>query len=629
LPAEGRLQLTEAMPKRMTMRPVEVVEALAGTAGDWLRRAGDEEWRRSVRAEFEALPAGITRTLPWLLRAREERDESLLKLALKNAEAEPAGLAVQMGDTELTWSDLASLTSRIAHVLADLGVKTGDTVVLIGKNSPLYLAVTLGISRVGATAALINYHLEGAPLSHAVSTSGARIAIAEPEFAEALAQRPDLSQRLEHVLTFCSGDLERRMDAAPAHPFERVRVPTSSDFVYIYTSGTTGLPKPCRVTHARALLAGAGFGPVVFSFRPGDKLYSVLPLYHSSALLIGVSSCFVTRTPLCLRDSFSVKAFWPDVQRYRATAILYIGELCRYLVNSPPCDEEKNNPVRIAVGNGLRADVWGEFSRRFGIRDVREFYSATEAPGAILNLTNKVGSIGHVPLRRLSPLKLARYDVERDELVRGADGLCVECGPDEVGELVIRLPDKPRSALGEFRGYTDREATERKILHDVFKPGDRFFRSGDLMRFDHNDYFYFVDRIGDTYRWKGENVSTAEVAEVIGASPGVRVATVSSVHVPGAEGQAGLAAVVCDGPFDATAFWRAVQELPSYAQPRFVRVLTELDTTGTFKIQKTRLRSDGVDPAALSDPIYLRRDDGYVPLTAELWDKVTQGALRL
>lgn len=611
------------------MGPVEVFEALAGTAGDCLRRAGDEEWRVAVRGEFGVLPSAVVRTLPWLVRAREDHDESLVKIALKNAEALPGGLALQMDDTELTWSELAALTSRVAHVLTGLGVRTGDTVALIGKNSPLYLAVTLGISRVGATAALINYHLEGAPLSHAVSTSGARVALVEPEFAAALRERRDLSGRLEHVLTFHPGELEERMDAAPARPFQRVRVPASSDFVYIYTSGTTGLPKPCRVTHARALLAGAGFGPLVFSFRPGDKLYCVLPLYHSSALLIGVGSCFVTRTPLCLRDGFSVKAFWRDVQRYRATAILYIGELCRYLVNSPSCEEEKDNPLRIAVGNGLRADVWGEFSRRFGISDIREFYSATEAPGAILNLTNKVGSVGHVPLRRLSPLKLARYDVERDALLRGSDGLCIECGPDEVGELVIRLPDKPLSALGEFRGYTDVEATEKKILRDVFKHGDRFFRSGDLMRFDRNDYFYFVDRIGDTYRWKGENVSTAEVAEVISASPGVRVATVSSVRVPGTEGQAGLAAVVCDGPFDAAAFWTAVQELPGYAQPRFVRVLSELDTTGTFKIQKTRLRKDGVDPGALSDPIYLRRDDGYVPLTAELWNKVTRGELRL
>jgi fatty-acyl-CoA synthase len=273
--------------------------------------------------------------------------------------------------------------------------------------------------------------------------------------------------------------------------------------------------------------------------------------------------------------------------------------------------------------------VWEPFQQRFDIPTIREFYSATEAPGAIFNLSGKVGSIGHVPFRRLGPLKLARYDVDRDELVHDARGLCIECAPGEVGELLIRLPERPRSALADFKGYTDAGATQKKILSDVFRQGDRFFRSGDLMRFDDNDYFYFVDRIGDTYRWKGENVSTAEVAEVISTAPGVQQATVSGVVVPGAEGQAGLAAVVCEGAFDAGGFWQTAQELPAYAQPRFVRVLEQMQTTGTFKIQKTQLRADGVDPGAVADPIYVRQDDGYVPLTAELWQKVLDGELRL
>jgi fatty-acyl-CoA synthase len=337
----------------------------------------------------------------------------------------------------------------------------------------------------------------------------------------------------------------------------------------------------------------------------------------------------MTRTPIAIRRSFSASAFWSDVQRYRATAMLYIGELCRYLVNSPPSELEIENPIRVAVGNGLRADVWEEFQRRFGISNVREFYSATEAPGIIVNLTNKVGSVGHVPLRRLGAMRLARYDVARDELERDANGFCIECGPGEPGELLIKLKDNPKSALGEFRGYTDEAATQKKMLKDVFKSGDRYFRSGDLMRFDENDYFYFVDRIGDTFRWKGENVSTAEVAEVISVADGVRGATMASVLVPGMEGQAGLAALECDGVFDPESFWRTVQGLPSYAQPRFVRVIGRLSTTGTFKIQKTDLRADGVDPEKVQDPLYVRLDDGYSRLTPELWKDVVDGRVRL
>ena len=226
-------------------------------------------------------------------------------------------------------------------------------------------------------------------------------------------------------------------------------------------------------------------------------------------------------------------------------------------------------------------------------------------------------------------MKLARYDIEGDELLRDERGLCIECGPGEVGELVIELRDAPRSALGDFKGYTDNAATQKKISSNVFAQGDRHFRSGDLMRFDENDYFYFVDRIGDTFRWKGENVSTAEVAEVISVAPGVLGATVSSVPVAGMEGQAGLAALEVADSFEIAAFWRAAQGLPSYAQPRFVRLLPRLSTTGTFKLQKAQLRIDGVDPNRVSDPLFVLTDDGYLPLTPERWSDVVEGRLRL
>jgi fatty-acyl-CoA synthase len=617
------------MAGKLRMGPGEAARALVGTLGDWVRRTPDPEWHDSLKAQLHALPIALYRTLPWLLKAREDHDHSLVKVAMANAAADPGGLALEMHDERLSWAELDELCSRVAHVLQGCGVVRGDVVALLGQNSPMYIAITLGVARLGGTTALVNYHLEGAPLSHAVRASGARVAIAEKQFAELLGSRQDVRAQLRHLIPYRKGELEERIAEAPREPFPRVVLPASSDYIYIYTSGTTGLPKPCRVTHARALVAGASFGQLIFEFKPGDKLYCVLPLYHSSAMLIGAGGSIMTRTPMALREHFSATSFWTDVERYRATAILYIGELCRYLLNSPPTEAEKNNPVRVALGNGLRADVWEPFQRRFEIPMIREFYSATEAPGAIFNLSGKVGSIGHVPLRRLGPLKLARYDVDQDELLRDRRGLCVECTAGEVGELLIRLADKPRSALGDFAGYTDAEATERKILRDVFKSGDRYFRSGDLMRFDDNDYFYFVDRIGDTYRWKGENVSTAEVAEVLGKARGVREATVSGVHVPGAEGQAGLAAVVCDNGFDPEAFWRTAQELPGYAQPRFVRVIAQLQTTGTFKIQKRQLRAEGVDPNSVDDPMYVRGDDGYLPLTRELWQKVIDGELRL
>ncbi len=615
------------MPSELVTDVAERIAALRGTLSDVVRRRSDPLFKETLRKSLGVTPAALRHTLPWLVRAREGRDESLIRVALDNAKKLPGGLALEMGDEQLTWSDLDEETSKLAHVLDGLGVRAGSVVVLLGENSPFYLVAALAVSRVGATASLVNHHLEGAPLAHALRSSGARVALVQAKHAAAVRALDRIEQ--DHVLVYDEGDLEERLSKAPRRPFPRVEVDANSDFVYIFTSGTTGLPKPCRVSHARAVLAGAAFGPLLFEFQPGDKLYSVLPLYHSSAMLIGAGSCIVTRTPLALRSSFSASAFWPDVKRYGATAVLYIGELCRYLINKEECEAERNNPVRVAVGNGLRADVWEEFSRRFDIPMIREFYSATEAPGAIVNLTGKVGSVGHVPMRRLGSLKLARFDVEQEELIRGGDGYCIECGPEEVGELLIKLKDKPGSALGDFRGYTDAAATKKKVLENVFRAGDRYFRSGDLMRYDDNDYFYFVDRIGDTYRWKGENVSTAEVAEVVGRAPGVRGATVTGVRVPGNEGQAGLAALECDGDFDAQAFWRVAQGLPSYAQPRFVRILSKLATTGTFKIQKTELRKAGADPSVVADPLWVRGETGYEPLTAERWRDIADGRLRL
>jgi len=603
--------------------------AVTGSLRDLVRGLGVADFRAAMTAEFGLIPRALRQTLPHLLTAKGDEDASILKVALENARVDPYGLALEMGDEQYTWAGLDEATSRVAHVLSSVGVRPGDVVALMAQNSPLYLGIVLGANRLGATCALINSHLEGHPLSHAIRASGARVVITERPFAAAVQARDDLADLVSLHLTYGDGELDQRLRDAPGRRFERVPMRASDDYVYIYTSGTTGLPKPCRISHGRAVAGGAAFGPLFFGFDSGDKLYNVLPLYHSNALLLGTGACMVTRTPMAMRTTFSAKAFWTDAVRYRATAMIYIGELCRYLVNTPPCEAEKANTIRVALGNGLRADVWGPFQSRFGIENIREFYGATEAPGILVNLTNRVGSVGRVPMRRAGPIRVVRYDIDSDTHVRDSSGSCVECGPDEVGEMLIKLEDEPRTAASEFRGYTDPAATEKKLVRDVFEKGDRFYRSGDLMRYDALDYFYFVDRIGDTYRWKGENVSTAEVADVLAATPGVREITVCGIHIPGAEGQAGLAAVVAEGDLDPADLWRVAQELPSYAQPRFIRVIDAMSTTATFKIQKANLRKEGVDPVAQAGRVFLRTEEGYTPLTPALWADVQEGRARL
>jgi fatty-acyl-CoA synthase len=343
-----------------------------------------------------------------------------------------------------------------------------------------------------------------------------------------------------------------------------------------------------------------------------------------------VSSVLSSGAAIALRRRFSASQFWDDIRQHRATCFQYIGEICRYLLQQPPRPDDRDHPVRAIIGNGLRADVWEAFQQRFGIREVREFYGATEGNAAIMNFENKVGSVGRFPWKVLTNARLVRYDVDTDTHGRGESGLCIECRPGEVGELVGRIPSDPNDPAGRFEGYTSKEATERKLLRDVFTPGDTWFRSGDLLRQDRDDFFYFVDRIGDTFRWKGENVSTQEVAEQLSDFPGVQLVNVYGVEVPGADGRAGMAALLLQPgvAFDGAAFYRHAQSLPRYSTPLFVRLLAEQELTGTFKIRKVELQREGFDPAAVADPIFLRDDAAraYIPLTPELSTEIRSGA---
>jgi fatty-acyl-CoA synthase len=384
----------------------------------------------------------------------------------------------------------------------------------------------------------------------------------------------------------------------------------------------------------RFLGLGDGFAAIA-GYRPEDVIYCALPLYHTAGGVVVIGAALASGATVALRRRFSASRFWEDVREEGATAFHYIGEFCRYLVNRPEDPSDRDHRVRVAVGNGLRPDIWERFQQRFGIPEIREFYGATEGNVALLNLDGKPGAVGRIPFRFLMPARLLRYDVDRDEHVRGSDGLCVECRPGEVGELVGRIPDKPDAATGRFEGYTSEEATRKKILRDVFAKGDAWFRTGDLLRCDEAGYFYFVDRIGDTFRWKGENVSTQEVEEILSAYPGVEMVIVYGVELPGADGRAGMAAIL--GPdaagFDGKAFHAFARErLARYAMPAFVRLLHEVQVTGTFKLRKVDLQRQGFDPAAGGEDLLLVRDDeagAYVPLDAERLDAIRRGAHRL
>jgi fatty-acyl-CoA synthase len=425
-------------------------------------------------------------------------------------------------------------------------------------------------------------------------------------------------------------DLDAELATRSPDPIDReVRrgLKAADKLFYIYTSGTTGLPKAANVSHLRACLMGGGAAGAQ-ELGPEDRVYVTLPLYHSAGGVMAAGSALLSGGVLVLARKFSASRFWSDCRENEVTSFQYIGELCRYLLHTPEHPDEQRHRVRICIGNGLRPEIWEAFQERFNIPKIIEFYGATEGNVALMNLDGKVGAIGRLPrlIRAAMGVALIRYDVAKDEHVRGPDGFCVPCKPGEVGEAIGRI-----TGVSRFEGYSNPEATEKKILRNVFKTGDAYFRTGDLMRLDADDYFYFVDRIGDTFRWKGENVSTNEVAEVLSVCPGVKEANVYGVTVPDQDGRAGMAALVVNEGFDPTALAeRCGRELPGYARPLFLRLLPQIEITGTFKHRKVELVKEGFDPAAISDPLYfLDGERGYVPLDAELHGRIVRGEQRV
>jgi fatty-acyl-CoA synthase len=335
-----------------------------------------------------------------------------------------------------------------------------------------------------------------------------------------------------------------------------------------------------------------------------------------------------------IRDKFSAHQFWDDIADGECTLFQYIGELARYLVNAPSHPRERAHRLRLACGNGLRGDIWEKFQTRFAIPRILEFYASTEGNFSLYNVDSKIGAIGRVPpfLRHRFPLALVKFDDESGFPMRGGDGHCLRCATGETGEAIGRIYDASARVSSEFEGYSKVEQSEQKVLRDVFERGDAWYRTGDLMRADESGFYYFVDRIGDTFRWKGENVSTSEVATAIGAFPGIKEANVYGVPVPGTEGAAGMAAIICRGDLDLAALRKHLAAwLPPYARPLFLRVADRLESTATFKHTKTNLQREGFDPAATSDAIYF--DDpakkAFVRLDTAFFARITAGKVRL
>ncbi len=550
-------------------------------------------------------------------------------------------IAFRFEGASLTYRALDARANQVAHWAAGQGVKQGDAVALFVTNRPDYVACWFGLAKIGAATALINTNLTGGPLAHCINIANADHVIASADVMAALSGVT--GQLTRKPKAWCiDGAAEGAADLSAALAAQSTERPLASAraglkptdvALYVYTSGTTGAPKAARMTHLRLmgmLRAFIGGGHAVAK----DKVYVTLPLYHATGGLTGIGFALESGATIILRRKFSASHFWQEAHDEGATVFFYIGELCRYLLNAPPHPLETKHKLRLGVGNGLRPEVWEKFQERFKIPKMLEFYGSTEGNVSLLNFDGKIGSIGRVPkwLRRQLNVRLLKFDVEAEQPVRGPDGLCVEADIDEPGEAVGEIrTDDPRF---QFQGYSgDQKQTEKKILRNVFREGDAWFRTGDLLRKDKDDYFYFVDRIGDTFRWKGENVSTNEVGDVIAQAPGVAEANVYGVRVADQDGRAGMAAVTPDQVgFDLSKLRTAIHaELPAYARPLFIRIQPAIETTGTFKYRKVDLVNDGFDPAKTTDALYY--DDpqagAYIPVTPDLHAQIQAGARRV
>lgn len=542
-----------------------------------------------------------------------------------------------------TYAELDARANAYARWARANGVGKGDVVALMSLNRPDYLAFWVGVTRVGGVVALLNTNLTGAPLAHCVSIVAPKHVVVGADLAEAYAGAEALVTHEPRPQAWAHGGeaqgwprVDRAAEAlggAPIPPEELPALSIDDRALFIYTSGTTGMPKAANINHYRLMAISHGFMGVM-GVRPDDRMYDCLPMYHTVGGVIAACAPLLVGGSVVIREKFRASSFWDDVAATDSTMIEYIGELCRYLIHTPVSEGEKRHKVRLACGNGMRPDVWPTFVERFRIPRVLEWYAATEGNVALFNFDGAEGAVGRIPfyMKRKFPTKVVRFDMEAGEPLRGPDGRCVECAPGEVGEIIGRILNDPSKPSMRFEGYADPEATRRKILADAFEPGDRWFRTGDLMRQDEQGYFYFVDRIGDTFRWKGENVATSEVAEAISVFPGVRDVNVYGVRVPGYDGRAGMALIAPgEGGVDLAGLHEHVRRsLPHYARPVFLRLAPEVEVTGTLKQRKVDLVEEGADPSRVRDPLYFAHptEGRYVPLDVALYDEIATQRLR-
>ncbi|MGI9438219.1 MAG: long-chain-acyl-CoA synthetase [Parvibaculales bacterium] len=590
--------------------------------------------------KFLLTPGSVGR-LKSLLTTRPEDETSMIDFLERHASERPDAIALKFEEQKISWGELNAKANQMAHYYRSRGVKYGDRVALNLENRPELLFAVAGCLKLGAIAGMINTGQTNEALAHSLRLIEPSLIVVGSECLDNMQSVVDIleDQHADKLLYVADGGhdgppslYQDLMPLIADQPVDNI-VPDQpltlgTPTYYIFTSGTTGLPKASITTNMKIFRAGLQFGVNVMSLKPTDTYYCALPLYHSNALVVGFGSSLCSGATLALRRKFSASQFWEDCIKYEATAAIYIGELLRYLLAQPERESDKAHNVTRVLGNGLRPDIWMQFKNRFGISRVHEFYGASEGNTGFVNIFNFDKTVGWSP-QFGKAWNVVGYDVDADEPIRGDDERMKSLAVGESGLLIMRINDQ-----NPFDGYTDAQASEKKILRDVFEKGDAWFNSGDLVILQKHGHIQFGDRIGDTFRWQGENVATTEVESVIMKWPEIEDAVVYGVTVPGRDGRCGMLYLTQKeaGQIDLNGLAAHMREnLPAYAVPRFIRVGKKVDVTGTFKFQKTKLKNAAYKVDEVDDALFLlaRDADGVEAMTAEVQAKVDDGEARL
>ncbi|MGN8158725.1 long-chain-acyl-CoA synthetase [Salinisphaera sp. RV14] len=592
---------------------------------------------KPTRDQFEN-PGAVARGIGMLVRSRFRDRLTIATLIEAHAAHRPQHPALAFEGREWTYAEFNAAANRFARVLAAAGIGAGDVLALLVENRPETLMLVAAAAKLGAAAAMCNSKQRGDVLAHSLATVEPSAIVVDTELAAAFAEvRGDARLTgLSRVWQLPQGRGDAAIDGAAdmmiaaagesgGNLDASVEVASTATCFYIFTSGTTGLPKASRMSHRRWLRGGAGLGLLGLRLTAEDRFYCALPLYHNNALTVSWASVLCAGATFCLARKFSVSRFWDDIRASRATVFSYIGELCRYLLAADDGTGDRDHRVRAVIGNGLRPDIWDDFKARFGIERICEFYGASEGNLVFVNGFNMDRTAGFCPLS----FAVVAYDPDTEQPVVDDNGRMREVGRGEVGLLLNKVTD-----FAPFEGYTDDAAGEKKLHRGVFKADDCYFDTGDLVRRQGMRHIAFVDRLGDTFRWKGENVATTQVENAVNAFGGVAESVVYGVEIPGADGRAGMVAITPEGDperFDWSGLAAHLHaELPGYAVPVFARLKPEAEVTGTMKYRKVDLKKDSYAPAS-GDTVYMLAPgrDAYRPLDTATREQLNAGELSL